>query len=285
MISIHAPRAGGDLFDGCTVYYQKHFNPRPPCGGRRAYAAGGRWPARFQSTPPVRGATIIPADQFDVQQVFQSTPPVRGATATPTPKIFFRVGFQSTPPVRGATYTDTELRAITVNFNPRPPCGGRRRTSAFSTQPSAISIHAPRAGGDFYCNTNWCKNMLFQSTPPVRGATASRHRGLTRPTHFNPRPPCGGRRSGQAATSCGTSFQSTPPVRGATVCWRESFCNNKNFNPRPPCGGRPATARSTPDQTWTFQSTPPVRGATPPDVNIKGPQGISIHAPRAGGDA
>ena len=56
-------------------------------------------------------------------------------------------------------------------------------------------------------------------------------------------------------------FQSTPPARGAT--------------------------RVTEDGWWRseFQSTPPARGATPAYLVVDGLPGISIHAPREGGDA
>ena len=56
------------------------------------------------------------------------------------------------------------------------------------------------------------------------------------------------------------------------------------FNPRPPCGGRPVRACiCAPGRQ--FQSTPPVRGATPGLAANNLHAGISIHAPRAGGDA
>ena len=35
-----------------------------------------------------------------------------------------------------------------------------------------ISIHAPREGGDGYVTWAGVRRMLFQSTPPARGATA-----------------------------------------------------------------------------------------------------------------
>ena len=57
--------------------------------------------------------------------------------------------FQSTPPVRGAT-----IRLIS-----------ERHTDM------AISIHAPRAGGDLYNAGIDVLSAKFQSTPPVRGAT------------------------------------------------------------------------------------------------------------------
>ena len=103
-ISIHAPRAGSDD------------------------VSDQRWTDiyKFQSTPPVRGATRrrhaqdTKANQISIHApraggdqhctsfigldyIFQSTPPVRGAT----PDAHFiprsHNGFQSTPPVRGAT--------------------------------------------------------------------------------------------------------------------------------------------------------------------------------------
>ena len=34
-----------------------------------------------------------------------------------------------------------------------------------------ISIHAPREGGDFGCSVKLSACLIFQSTPPARGAT------------------------------------------------------------------------------------------------------------------
>ena len=104
--------------------------------------------------------------------------------------------------------------------------------------------------------------MLFQSTPPARGAT----------------------RAGSLQGASAFRFQSTPPARGATaavdVCLDDRVIsihapreggdpprryswghNSKYFNPRPPRGGR--RLADTRDKTAAeFQSTPPARGAT-----------------------
>ena len=58
IISIHVPREGHDSI------VSGHSLPR----------------AVFLSTCPVRGTTLIPAEQFSVEQVFLSTCPVRGTT-------------------------------------------------------------------------------------------------------------------------------------------------------------------------------------------------------------
>ena len=57
IISIHAPREGGDRLTMIAQAETDNFNPRPPRGGRLS------WPDclwllhQFQSTPPARGAT------------------------------------------------------------------------------------------------------------------------------------------------------------------------------------------------------------------------------------
>ena len=59
LISIHAPRAGSD-----TPYHYIHclrvnFNPRSPCGERLGRKILLSIRAKFQSTLPVRGATLL----------------------------------------------------------------------------------------------------------------------------------------------------------------------------------------------------------------------------------
>ena len=56
-----------------------------------------------------------------------------------------------------------------------------------------------------------------------------------------------------------------------------------HFNPRPPRGGRLKLDTDKPI-SQVFQSTPPARGATVGTHFIRPIKGISIHAPREGGD-
>ena len=60
-----------------------------------------------------------------------------------------------------------------------------------------ISIHAPREGGDIIYQKKHLLKVIFQSTPPARGATFSVLK--IKPTM--------------------ALFQSTPPARGATWAW------------------------------------------------------------------
>ena len=58
-ISIHAPHAGSDKSKINTTWRNNDFNPRSPCGERLYNHGSGQRRTGFQSTLPMRGATII----------------------------------------------------------------------------------------------------------------------------------------------------------------------------------------------------------------------------------
>ena len=326
-ISIHAPRVGGDPASTTWTSIRGRFQSTPPVWGATrdmqllnagiifqstppVWGATGRLTTleasvKFQSTPPVWGATLHAAHP-EVPELFQSTPPVWGATSNHC----FRAEnptFQSTPPVWGATVlpkqeplaTYISIHAPRVggdlhldghlgleqhfnprppcggrpdasrprhpppDFNPRPPCGGRREPIFHADEEEGISIHAPRVGGDFSMKARYEAAEEFQSTPPVWGATCAVTGDRNVTLHFNPRPPCGGRPGSMPSLPSEKAiFQSTPPVWGATIQSRLPPINRRYFNPRPPCGGR----RIVLFFLLRFL-------------------GISIHAPRVGGDS
>ena len=102
----------------------------------------------------------------------------------------------------------------------------------------------------------------FQSTRPIRGATARR----------------------STPSGAPASFQSTRPIRGATCCCPRGAGQRRHFNPRAPYGARPERdvvervvmaisihaphtgrdRRAASSMIWSlsFQSTRPIRGAT-----------------------
>ena len=110
----------------------------------------------------------------------------------------------------------------------------------------AVSIHAPRVGGD-------CQNLRLQS----------------RSLCFNPRPPRGGRLAHIWITVCRLiGFQSTPSAWGATGKRELLDFRQVCFNPRPPRGGRQHQAQLA-QSLKMFQSTPPAWGATLAAINVR----------------
>ena len=100
----------------------------------------------FQSTPPARGATTG-RSRRDFADEFQSTPPARGATwgykARPSYELF-----QSTPPARGATGQGDGGRRDLFAISIHAPREGGDYTRGRVRKKKKISIHAPREGGD-----------------------------------------------------------------------------------------------------------------------------------------
>ena len=101
-----------------------------------------------------------------------------------------------------------------------------------------VSIHAPYAGSDddhLWEDKGW---LLFQSTPPMQGATALALHHAVPHVPFQSTPPMQGATSRYQIYSKSLRFQSTPPMQGATIVVLLVFI------------------------FMVFQSTPPMQGAT-----------------------
>ena len=124
-ISIHAPRAGGDLIISQAVTFTADFNPRPPCGGRRrGFCFLRSTPRHFNPRPPCGGRRL--QRRFAaMRKRFQSTPPVRGAT-----KNIMEIAILASISIHAPRAGGDPLRLLGPppphHFNPRHPCGGRR---------------------------------------------------------------------------------------------------------------------------------------------------------------
>ena len=222
---------------------QLAFHSCSPCGERRRTCTQA-FCAHIISIHAPRAGSDRDAGRYSGQRyTFQSTLPARGATPSPARAPARRIDFNPRSP-RGERHhltlgnalaryisihapragSDLSLPARTpyplCYFNPRSPCGERQRAIAYcDARYVDISIHAPRAGSDRLIDVTPTGDKLFQSTLPVRGATPHCPTcGIHAAHYFNPRSPCGERRSRATSES---------PHPG-------------NFNPRSPYGERRA---------------------------------------------
>ena len=108
--------------------------------------------------------------------VFQSTRPLRGATIVDGLRDDDKDKFQSTCPVRGTTQRVQDLRTRVTHFNPRAPYGARLHRLIAVQDIEYISIHVPRTGHDAVWGKHGLPPFEFQSTCPVRGTTAKMHK-------------------------------------------------------------------------------------------------------------
>ena len=123
-ISIHAPRAGCDYHKCGGQRTRSYFNPRTPCGVRPTSFSGEYVSSLFQSTHPVRGATIFAIHRGAFKRISIHAPRA-GCDSDNVRHSIDVLGFQSTHPVRGATRCTLGYEITGFNFNPRTPCGVR----------------------------------------------------------------------------------------------------------------------------------------------------------------
>ena len=154
-----------------------NFNPRTPCGVRRVYPSAAAILYRYFNPRTPCGVRRRPGAVDREKQNFNPRTP---CGVRPTSRCFAATAkaFQSTHPLRGATGTVSKSDTKGAYFNPRTPCGVRRRAIGATPVMGSISIHAPLAGCDDMKPFFVAAACLFQSTHPLRGATAKAHKKM-----------------------------------------------------------------------------------------------------------
>ncbi len=304
-ISIHAPLAGCDGVHGAAVRSCMHFNPRTPCGVRPHIGQAFGRKGLFQSTHPLRGATVTAASAIAAMQISIHAPLAGCDIAAKYPQLDLQQ-ISIHAPLAGCDWRGADPRGRRHAISIHAPLAGCDRCPADKTYlRRPISIHAPLAGCDMTRGVMRQIPANFNPRTPcgVRRTGGSRCRGGVQ--HFNPRTPCGVRPPRGARWICRQAFQSTHPLRGATPAGTPRGALSDYFNPRTPCGVRRprhvgraaekvfqsthplrgATRRRLRTTTQPrFQSTHPLRGATKRGECAYPGQQISIHAPLAGCD-
>ncbi len=186
------PPARGATPAALSVSKVMAFQSTPPARGA-TYIRSARlaFDTMFQSTPPARGATSG-AGGVETFPGFQSTPPARGATPAPAPPRPWPTRFNPRPP-QGERLMGIPVYSFATRVSIHAPRKGSDLRSPPCTPPLLVSIHAPRKGSDDHStqpmprtrrfnprppqgerhadNKQYLSSMMFQSTPPARGAT------------------------------------------------------------------------------------------------------------------
>ncbi len=237
-----------------------YFNPRAPCGARRKKSQTFWGCFIFQSTRPMRGATLL-VHMAGIGRPISIHAPHAGRDIVELVSPLVLSAFQSTRPMRGATFSGLILSAIS-KFQSTRPMRGATIPAADVWAAIGISIHAPHAGRD-----------EIWGLPIYNGK------------YFNPRAPCGARRLTEDDWRAFAEFQSTRPMRGATTP-RIEQTPNISISIHAPHAGRDLMRKAADDAGKPlFQSTRPMRGATERWHPSQRRGSISIHAPHAGRDS
>ena len=260
IISIHALRGEGDLWQVQQYPQQWHFNPRPPWGGRQRAAQTVRASSiNFNPRPPWGGRLYLlkspPKDKH-----FNPRPPWGGRRYPVSPRILSRY------------------------FNPRPPWGGRQSQQLPRAGKAVISIHALRGEGDPRADKRAKSRKGFQSTPSVGRATIPAEAAFLRYSTFQSTPSVG-RATWFLPYLSPLSHISIHALRGEGDWSARIFAPKRRISIHALRGEgdkhRPFRQR----RHRTFQSTPSVGRATQLPLIAVVNSIISIHALRGEGDA
>ncbi len=214
-----APCGARPVIESCVFVCRTRFNPRAPCGARPRWCAVLDKRSWFQSTRPVRGATVLPP-QAPLQYAVSIHAPRAGRDTVLQAEADVMQSFNPRAPCGARQFTKCYLLHYDCRFNPRAPCGARRDSRGKLVKIHRVSIHAPRAGRD----------MREKLEIKVK-------------TCFNPRAPCGARQRRNSKNNCTAKFQSTRPVRGATkLCWQSR--QGRHVSIHAPRAGRDKMASS-----------------------------------------
>ena len=190
-----------------------NFNPRSPYGERHRLDAITPRPDPFQSTLPLRGATIYKIIGYTATRISIHAP-LTGSDGLETWERFGSYIFQSTLPLRGATGAVECFDDYCANFNPRSPYGERQPASFKMSRNFYFNPRSPY--GERRPNRPPpCAVRRFQSTLPLRGATCCLRR---------------------KETACIISIHA--PLTGSDLIYVCTYYEFRYFNPRSPYGER-----------------------------------------------
>ena len=255
----------------------------------------------FQSTLPMRGATdgfrsILAIVDISIHAPHAGSD-VRRAEA-PTHYRYFNprspcgerlgrcAGSQSPRDFNPRSPCGERQRAQTShcpagNFNPRSPCG-ERPGIPFYVGAMAISIHAPHAGSDPGLPPGCAFLPGFQSTLPMRGATAV-NRCPQLMVFISIHAPHAGSDTIDPDTPFTAEISIHAPHAGSDLHGHFPDHVDDDFNPRSPCGER----RGSPGylvRDYNFNPRSPCGERQLNNAMRDLHTQISIHAPHAGSD-
>ena len=145
-ISIHAPHAGCDehRYRSRMLFNISIHAPHAGCDTERAKAKAKE--ERFQSTHPMRGATLLAIAENDRNSISIHAPHA-GCDGNIVESVQLGQIFNPRTPCGVRPYPCPGLHQHRI-FNPRTPCGVRPTAFSCAAISSSFSIHAPHAGCD-----------------------------------------------------------------------------------------------------------------------------------------
>ena len=253
-----------------------------PHTGRDWRSSGDRLMTKISIHAPHTGRDVAVQESRYGVLLFQSTRPIRGATLHDNSCCFLAGYFNPRAPY-GARQGIDRLGDPTSTFQSTRPIRGATADTWRQLHDLHISIHAPHTGRDARHGLTAEITITFQSTRPIRGATPAAHASATNRADFNPRAPYGARRAFVAAHGDALEISIHAPHTGRDLASLRSQALLCHFNPRAPYGARrPSRCRCL--HRGYFNPRAPYGARHTKNVLSLYSSSISIHAPHTGRD-
>ena len=190
-ISIHAPHTGRDGANLAPLRVSRISIHAPHTGRDPVFDEEYRIPLEFQSTRPIRGATVSIINPYYVEMDFNPRAPYGArlqALIGTVPAGFISIH----APHTGRDVFCLAAESCFTYFNPRAPYGARLSLGAYMSALHDISIHAPHTGRD---SGAWpiSRGKKISIHAPHTGRDLTAAILFTSADNFNPRAPYGAR--------------------------------------------------------------------------------------------
>ena len=259
-ISIRAPLAGSDHAHECEACAAKDFNPRSPCGERRAFAVRRLREAIYFNPRSPCGERPVYRPCNDKQRNFNPRSPCGERH-----RIVVNLGRPVVISIRAPLAGSDPIWTVHYDQDPIFQSARPLRGATVSSLTIVLSVYR------------------FQSALPLRGATTVSIPASLRFIYFNPRSPCGERPDVQFDTGAIYDFNPRSPC-GERPKPSITISEIGDFNPRSPCGERRCCVQQGAPRIPYFNPRSPCGERRGRRELAQGQRRISIRAPLAGSD-
>ena len=193
MVSIHAPRVGSDNGNLPSFRFLMRFQSTLPVWGATPHIRHRRSRRSFNPRSPCGERRASPNSTISQILGFNPRSPC-GERLSKLRKMFGSRDVSIHAPRVGSDVKHTTSFEVQYGFNPRSPCGERHPGGVNSNTGPGVSIHAPRVGSDCFlsCIVEVIHKVSIHA--PRVGSDNSSSVAFLSSSCFNPRTTCGERR-------------------------------------------------------------------------------------------
>ena len=186
----------------------------------------------------MRGATFWRSISLCSKEKFQSTLPMRGATLFHPSGCDAKKDFNPHSPC-GERQRRGNVPRLLQMISIHTPHAGSDGIGRYVWVNDVISIHTPHAGSDFCRHDQIVFLRHISIHTPHAGSDHTTQRKMASHSHFNPHSPCGERRQQILNYLALLDISIHTPHAGSDFSINAHAAQLPDFNPHSPCGERP----------------------------------------------